>query len=62
MLTSKDKAIQATRHFLSLIENQYHTSIKLWMTNVGGEYKSTAFDQILKDRGICILQSAPYIL
>jgi len=29
MLTSKDKAIQATRHFLSLIENQYHISVKL---------------------------------
>ena len=60
MLTSKDKAIQATRHFLSLIENQYHASVKLWMTDIGEEYKSIAFDQNLKDRGICILQSTPY--
>jgi len=58
MLISKDKAIQATRHFLFLIENQYHASVKLWMTNAGREYKLTAFDQILKDRGIHILQSA----
>jgi len=60
MLTSKDKAIQATRHFLSLIENQYHASVKLWMTDTGEEYKSIAFDQNLKDRDICILQSTPY--
>jgi len=62
MLTSKDKAIQATRHFLSLIENQYHASVKLWMTDAEEEYKSMAFDQILKDKGIHILQSAPYTL
>jgi len=60
MLTSKDKAIQAIRHFLFIIENQYHASVKLWMTDTEGEYKLTAFDQILKDRGICILQSASY--
>ena len=30
------------------------------MSDGGGEYKSTAFDELLKNRGIQILQSAPY--
>jgi len=30
------------------------------MSDAGGEYKSKAFETMLKDRGIEILQSIPY--
>jgi len=60
-LTTKDKAIQATKHFLAFVENQFHTAVQMWMSDGEGEYKSMAFDDLLKNRGIRILQSAPYI-
>jgi len=42
MLITKDKAIQATKHFLAFIKNQYHTSVQLWMSDSGREYKFRA--------------------
>ena len=43
-----------------MIENQYGTLIKEWMSDAGGEYKSNEFLIMLKDKGIKVLQSAPY--
>lgn len=42
-----------------MVENKYHAKVKQWMSDGGGEYKSKAFDDMLKDKGIEILQSAP---
>ena len=35
-LTTKDKAIQVTKHFLVFVENQFHTVIQMWMSDSGG--------------------------
>jgi len=59
-MRTKDAALTATSHFLALVENQYGSKVKQWMSDAGGEYKSKAFDTMLKDRGIEILQSIPY--
>jgi hypothetical protein len=41
-----------------MVRNQYNTTIKEWMSDAGGEYKSEAFLKTLKDAGISIKQSA----
>ena len=60
LLRDKASAIGALKQWLALIKNQYNTTIKEWMSDAGGEYKSDAFIKILKDTGITILQSAPH--
>ncbi len=59
-LCTKGAAIGALKQFITLINNQFGTTIKEWMSDVGGEYKSEVFISTLKDCSICILQSAPY--
>jgi hypothetical protein len=59
-MRTKDAAIRATKQFFAMVEMKYGSKIKQWMSNAGGEYKSQAFDKMLKDRGIEILQSVPY--
>jgi transposase InsO family protein len=59
-LHTKDAALTATAHFIALVENKFNSRIIQWMTDAGGEYKSKAFEKMLKDRGIEILQSIPY--
>ena len=59
-MRTKDAAIAATSRFLAMVETQYNSRVVQWMSDAGGEYKSTAFDNMLKDRGIMILQSVPY--
>lgn len=60
LLRKKSAAIVATRQFIQLVKNQHKTVINKWMSDAGGEYKSHAFDDLLKEEGIQILQSAPY--
>ena len=59
-LRTKDAALVATCHFLKMVSTQLKTQVEQWMSNAGGEYKSKAFDLMLKEQGICILQSAPH--
>ncbi|KAL7281613.1 hypothetical protein ACG7TL_004930 [Trametes sanguinea] len=59
-LRFKDAALTATKHFLANVENQFKTKVQKWMSDGGGEYKSKAFDNLLKDKGIEILQSVPH--
>ncbi len=60
-LRSKDAALTATKHFFAMIEKQYpQQPIRRWMSDSGGEYTSKAFENLLKDRGIIHLRSAPY--
>ena len=46
--------------FIELVKNKFNSTIIQWMSDAGGEYKSKAFEKMLKDRGIEILQSIPY--
>ena len=59
-LHTKDSALTATSQFLALVETKYNAKVVQWMSDTGGEYKSKAFDKMLKDRGIEVLQSIPY--
>ena len=59
-LHTKDAALVATCHFLKMVSIQFKTQVEQWMLDAGGEYKSKAFDSMLKEQGICILQSAPH--
>ena len=47
-------------NFIELAKNKLNTTIVQWMSEAGAEYKSKAFEKMLKDRGIEILQSIPY--
>ena len=59
-LRTKDTALVATHHFLKMVSTQFKTQVEQWMSDAGGEYKSKAFDSMLKEQGIRILQSAPH--
>ena len=54
-LHTKDGMLITTSQFLVLVETKHNAKVVQWMTDAGGEYKSKAFDKMLKDRGIEIL-------
>ena len=60
LLHDKASAISALKQWLALIKNQFDLTIKEWMSDASGEYKSDAFLKHLKDVGIKVLQSAPH--
>ena len=60
LLRQKSSAINALKDFLAMVLNQYGHTIKEWMSDAGGEYKSDAFLGVLKAKGIKILQSIPF--
>ena len=59
-LRTKDAALPATKQFLAMVEVQYWSTVRKWMSDAGGEYTSKAFINLLKDKGIEILQSVPH--
>ena len=59
-LRTKDAALTTTTQFIALVETQFGSRVVQWMSDAGGEYKSAAFNKMLKDKGIEILQSIPY--
>jgi transposase InsO family protein len=59
-LHTKDAALGALKQFLAMVKTQHNATVKEWMSDAGGEYKSDAFLKTLKDAGIKILQSAPH--
>ena len=59
-LRTKDAALAATKQFIAMVETQYQARIVNWKSDAGGEYTSKAFTEMLKDRGIRILQSVPH--
>ena len=60
-LCTKDTALQTTRQWLTFVENQYGVKVQKWKSDSGGELKSHTFTNMLKDRGIDIIPSAPHI-
>ena len=59
-LRTKDAALAATKQFIAMVETQYQARIVSWKSDAGGEYTSKAFTEMLKDRGIKVLQSVPH--
>jgi hypothetical protein len=51
-LRSKSEAIEATKEFITMVENQQGKKIKTFQTDNGGEYTSEQFDNLLKGLGI----------
>ena len=43
LLRDKASALLALKQFLAMVRNQYNTTIKEWMSDAGGEYKSDTF-------------------
>ena len=60
LLHNKALAISALMQFLAIIKNQFSNTVKSWMSDAGGEYKSDKFLTMLKDNGINVLQSVPH--
>ena len=60
-LHAKSTALTATRQFLQMVKMQFQASVQGWMLDFGGEYKSTASDDLLKGEGIRIYNSAPHV-
>ena len=56
----ENAALVSTRHFLKMVSTQLNAKVQGWMSDAGGEYKSRAFDDLLKGEGIHIFQSAPH--
>ena len=61
LLRTKSSAINMLKDFLAMVQMQYNHTIKEWMSDAGGEYKSDTFIGVLKSKGIKILQSIPFI-
>ena len=59
-LHTNDAALMATKHFIAMVQMQYKSQVKGWMSNAGEEYKSKVFDKQLLDNGIHVFQSAPH--
>jgi transposase InsO family protein len=51
-LRSKSEAIEATKEFITMVENQQGKKIRTFQTDNGGEYTSEQFDNLLKGLGI----------
>ena len=60
-LCAKSAAIMATCQFLQMVKTQFQASVQGWMSDFGGEYKSTTYDDLLKGEGIRIYNSAPHV-
>jgi transposase InsO family protein len=59
-LHAKSSAVTVLQYFLAMIKTQFGMSIKEWISDAGGEYKSDQFLLVLKKNGIKVLQSAPH--
>ena len=57
---TKSESIKHTCNFITLVSTQHNSKVVNWMSNIGGKYKSNAFDALLKQHRIKILQSTPH--
>ena len=60
-LRTRSATLTATHQFLQMVKTQFQVSVQSWMSDFGGEYKSAAYDDLLKGEGIRIYNSAPHI-
>ena len=51
-ICDKNDSLTATCYFLKMVTTQYNSKIQGWMSDAGGEYKSKAFNDMLKEQGI----------
>ena len=60
-LCVKSAALMATHQFVQMVKTQLQALVQGWMSDFGGEYKFTAYDDLLKGEGIRVYNSAPHI-
>ena len=60
LLHTKSAAITATHQFLQMVKTQFQASVQGWVSDFGGECKSTAYDDLHKEEGIWVYNSAPH--
>jgi len=61
MLKKKSDAFPVTKQFLAMVKTQYGQIVKELMSDYGGEYVDDNFINYLKDQGIKIQRSVPYM-
>ena len=60
-LCTKSAALTATHQFLQIIKMLFQASVQSWILDFSGEYKSAAYNDLLKGKGIRIYNSAPHV-
>ena len=60
MLKSKAETVTVIQQFVSMAKMQYNATIKEFMSDAGGEFKSQEVDKLLRNLGIKSLTSVPY--
>ena len=60
MIQTKDMVLDAFMNFQNYVTNQYNVKIKVFRSDNGGEYTSTAFKNHLAKHGILHQTSCPY--
>jgi len=53
-LCTKDQALLATKEFIKYVQNQHSTSIRGWMSDARGEYKSKPFRKISHSKTVVL--------
>ena len=61
MLKFKAETVTAIWQFVSMVKSQYNATIKEFMSDTGGEFKSHKVDELIKNLGIESLTSVPYV-
>jgi len=60
LLKKKSETLTAFKHFVAMVKIQFKADVNMLMSDFGGEYKSKAFEQFLKDNGIQSQNSVPH--
>ena len=61
LLHAKSAAVVATHQFLQMVKMQFQVLVQGWMSDFSREYKSIAYDDLLKEEGIRVYTSAPHV-
>ena len=60
LLKKKSETLTAFKHFVAMVKTQFKANVNTLMSDFGGEYKSKAFEQFLKENGIQSRNSIPH--
>ena len=60
LLRQKSDTCKAVENFIQMVKNKYRASIRVFMTDGGGEYKSREMEDLLRSAGITSETSVPH--
>ncbi|CAN1328581.1 Retrovirus-related Pol polyprotein from transposon TNT 1-94, partial [Linum perenne] len=58
-LRLKSELIQVLKEFVTMVQTQFHQTVKMFRSDPGGEFTSHALHQYFRDNGILFQQSCP---